>query len=461
MHKTLYKTGFIAYVILLIMATWFYKERTVFMDAAYHLFHILMSNDFTIQHNRFGAVVTQIFPVTGSKLGLSLKSILLLYSTGTMFYYFLCYFICGTILKQYGYALVVLLFSILFATETFYWPYSELQQGCTMLLVMFAVLNTNIHPAIKYGVMLALTITLAFIHPLIIFPASFLFIYLLLSGRSNISNRALLLCFALFIITYLVKTIFFKPPYEANATAGINKTMLNLIPDYFNLYSVKKFVKDCFGKFMWIPIFALATTGYYIIKRKWALLFLYTFFVFGLISLINISYHYGDVPSFYIENLYLPVSIFLAMPVVFEMADDLRRKNIAIAILVIIIITGSFRIYNQRDFFKSRVDWLRGYYSDHAGEKLIVHQSHVPMGTLIFSWGSSYEFWLLSTLEQNKTESIIISDNIDALIPPPGKTTSFITAFGGHPYDMFPTKYFKLTDTVSEYTVIPAQQMGH
>lgn len=454
MHKTLYKTGFIAYALLLIMATWFYKERTVFMDAAYHLFHILMSNDFTIQHNRFGAVVTQIFPVIGSKLGLSLKSILLLYSTGTMFYYFLCYFICGTVLKQYSYALVVLLFSILFATETFYWPYSELQQGCTMLLVMFALLNTSIHPAIKYGVMLTLTITLTFIHPLIIFPASFLFIYLLLSGRGNISNKALLICFALFIITYVLKTVFFKPPYEANATAGINKTMLTLIPDYFNLYSVKKFVKDCFGKFIWIPVFIVAAMVYYIVKRKWALLSLYAAFVFGLISIINIAYHYEGVPSFYIENLYLPVSIFLAMPVVFEMADDLPRKNLGIALLVVIIVTGSIRIYNQRTFFKSRVDWLRGYYLENTGKKLVVDQSHAPMVTLIFSWGSSYEFWLLSTLEQNKTESIIISDNIGALIPLPGKTTSFITAFGGYPYDMFPLKYFKFTDTVSEYQVI-------
>lgn len=458
MPKTLYKTGFIAYALLLVMATLFYKERTIFMDAAYHLFHILMSNDFAIQHGRFGAVVTEVFPVVGSKLGLSLKNIMILYSSGTMFFYFLCYVVCGSVLKQYRYALIVLLFSILFATETFFWPYSELQQGCCMLLVMFAILNTKMQVVLKYALILALMVTLAFIHPLIIVPAAFLFIYLVLSGTGDISKKELVIGFGLFLVIYCIKAKFFVPPYEVNATTGFRQKIKNLLPQYFDLYSVKKFVNDCLGKFIWIPVTVIGTTAYYIVTKKWMLLAFYLISVVGFVSLINISYDYNGVPSFYIENLYLPLAIILAAPLVFEIIKEVNRKIIVLPLFLLVILSGSYRIYRQHDFFAARLNWFRGFYTENSDKKLIVDQSHVPMPTLIMHWGTPYEFWALSTLEQGRTASIIVTDNVDALIPPPGKTTSFISTYGGFPYSSFPKEYFKFTDTVSEYQVLRKAQ---
>lgn len=458
MQKTLYKTGFIAYALLLVMATLFYKERTIFMDAAYHLFHILMSKDFAIQHGRFGAVVTEVFPVVGSKLGLSLKNIMILYSSGTMFFYFLCYVVCGSLLKQYRHALIVLFFSILFATETFYWPFSELQQGCCMLIVMFAILSAEIQAVLKYALILVLMVTLAFIHPLIIVPASFLFIYLLLSGTVNTSKKELLIGFGLFLVIYCIKAKFFVPPYEVNATTGFRQKIKNLVPRYFDLYSVKKFVKDCLGKFIWIPVFTVTTIAYYIVKKKWILLAFYLLSIVGFVSLINISYDYKDVPSFYIENLYLPLAIMLAAPLIFEIIGDVNRKAIILPMFLLVVLSGSYRIYRQHDFFAARLNWFRGFYTENGSKKLIIDQSRVPMPTLIMHWGTPYEFWALSTLEQGKTASIIVTDNVDAMIPPPGKTTSFITTYGGFPYHSFPKEYFKFTDTISEYQVLRKAQ---
>lgn len=454
MHKTLYKTGFLAYAILIVMATLFYKERTIFMDAAYHLFSILLNNDFAIQHNRFGAVVTEVFPVMGSKLGLSLKTIVILYSTGTMFFYFLCYFICGSVLRQYQYALLVLMFSILFATETFFWPYSELQQGCTMLIVMFAILNTKMQLALKYVLILVLTITLVFIHPLILIPASFLFIYLLLSKQVNAATREIVICFATFIALYFLKSHFSSTPYEAKASADSISGINTLLPQYFDLYSVKKFIADCRGKFIWIPIVFLGTLAYYIVKRKWLLLGLYVVTVCGLITIINLSYHYSEVPSFYIENLYLPVCILLATPAIFEILPMLRNKKVGVALLLLITISGTYRIYHHHTFYKNRLNWLRGFYTENKDEKLIVNQSHTPMGTLIFSWGTPYEFWLLSTLETGKSTSIIVTDNPDGYVYAAEEKKTFITTWGAFPYADLPKQYFRFTDTVSEYRVI-------
>lgn len=454
MHKTLYRLGFIPYILLILMATLFYKERTVFMDAAYHLFHFLMNDDFAIQHNRFGAAVTQVFPVLGSHLGLPLKSIMLLYSTGTMLYYFLCYFVCGTILKQYKFALLVLMFSILFATDTFFWPFSELQQGCTMLMVMFSLLNTRIQLALKYLLILVLIVTLSFIHPLIIIPASFVFTYLIILKESNVPIKEVVLCFIIFISVYLIKFFAFKTPYDTQAGNGSHYIINNLRTGYFNLYSVQTFFHNCTGKFFWISVFFVSSVVFYIVKRRWLLLGFYSISVLGFISLVNLSYPDSGVPSFYIENLYLPVSIMLSVPIIFEGLASIPRKNAAIGLLVLLAFSSTYRIYNQRSFYKGRLDWLRGYYTAHKGEKLIVSQSKTPIETLIFSWGSPYEFWLLSTLETGNTASIIISENPEQLKWASPQTKSFIATWGVIPYKEFPKNYFNFNDTTAGYSFI-------
>ena len=55
--------GAISYAFLLILAYVYYKERTLWGDIPYHVFHILKDDNFAIQNNRFGAVLTQWIPL--------------------------------------------------------------------------------------------------------------------------------------------------------------------------------------------------------------------------------------------------------------------------------------------------------------------------------------------------------------------------------------------------------------
>src|SRR5688572_1150130 len=104
-HKRLYLLGFLGYAGALILSLAFYEERTAFGDIAFHLFEIIRKDGFAIQNHRFGAILTEVFPVVGLKLGLSLSAIMKLYSSGYVLFYLLCYGICGLALKQYAWSL--------------------------------------------------------------------------------------------------------------------------------------------------------------------------------------------------------------------------------------------------------------------------------------------------------------------------------------------------------------------
>ena len=112
MYKRLYFIGIGAYAIMLFFSILFYKERIIFLDTAFTLFHIIKDNHFYIGFYRFGDAFNQIPPFLAIKSGLSLKIAMIAYSAGFVVYYFICYFICGC-LKRYDFALIVLLLNML------------------------------------------------------------------------------------------------------------------------------------------------------------------------------------------------------------------------------------------------------------------------------------------------------------------------------------------------------------
>lgn len=457
MHKRLYHIGFIGYAILFVLSIVFYKERTIFTDIAYHLFRIVCLDDFAIQHHRFGGVVTQIFPVLGNKLGLSLNNLLLIYSSGTLCYYVLCYVVCGTFLKQYKLALTLLLFNTLLVSDTFFWMISELPQGTAFLFVTFAVINTKTSryflPPIKYIVVTLLLIVVAFFHPLLLFPTLFLFLFAFLSPNNNTPKATYFAFLFIYLCAYFVKFQFFKTPYDSAATTNINSTLLNLT-HFFDLYATGVFLQDCIGKFFWLPICFVIIIFYYIRTHNWRKLLAYTTFVLGYIVLINTSYHYTSTTSFYMENLYLPLSVFTAVPLVFDIAPSLAFRANAV-ILSVIILTSIARIsYDGVNTYNKRLQWERAYLKEHGHQKLIVQEQQIHLNNLQITWATCFEFWLLSTVETGSTASILIHTDISDKIPPAGKTKSFIAPGSGWPYHMLPKQYFIFKDTVSEYKVI-------
>jgi hypothetical protein len=458
MLKKLYYTGFVAYLFLILFSIVFYQERTVFIDIAYHLFQIIRTGDFTIQNFRFVAAVTQIFPLLASKLQFSLHSIMYAYSVGFYIYYALCYIICGAILKNYRAALIIFLLNILIATDVFYWIQSELLQGLVLLPLLFAILEhkgwDKKLSIIKWLIITAIVVTIVFAHPLLIFPFSYYLIFIALLNEKIISKRKLILTTILFVGAWLIKYLFFKTEYDSNAMENVKK-IIACFPNYIHIYANKRFAIDCLHKFYWLPVFFVIITICLLKDRKWLLLILFFSYFLGFLLMVNISYSDNSVSVFYIENMYMPLTIFIAVPLVYYLLPNIKSESLLSICFIAITVSGIVRIYSYHDNYTKRLDWEMAFLKNHKNEKLIIDEHNVPMDILMMSWATPYEFWLLSTIHYQQSASIVILQNAQDLHWAVDRKDAFITQWGIFNYKDFSRRYFEFNDTKNSYHYFP------
>lgn len=455
-YKKIYIIGVIGYCVLLFLSVLFYKERTFFVDIAFHIFSIITNKGLAIQNFRFGAVFTQLFPLLAVKIGFSLAGVAISYSMGFVLFYFACYIICGLVCKNYRIALVLLLFNTLFVSDTFYWIQSELPQGIAIMLVIFAVAARGKIEGLnllRLNVIFAGLFMVAFTHPLIIFPFLYVVIFFLI-GKEQVFDRKLLLTMLVFYLLMIgVKNVFFKTEYEKHAMGGA-ENLIKLFPHYFHLYSNRQFLHNCIRKFCWIPLASLWLIIVYTQKREYAKLSIFLFFILGYLLLINVSYPDNATSPFYIENMYLPLAVFIALPLIYDILPLYRSKMIPITLFAWILITGCIRIYATHALYSERVDWERKFIQANGDKKLLINSKEEPMNILVMTWGTPYEFWLLSTIETGKTASVIINDDPDQLTWALNDKKKFLTTWGSFDYTSLPSQYFIMKDTTTDYIFV-------
>ena len=456
MLKRLYLTGFAAYFIMFILSLVFYKERTMLNDMAYGLFYMLKDGSFAILHFRFGVIFTQFFAVLLCTAGAPLPVILISYSAGFVIFNFAIYLICG-LLKQYRFALVLLLFHTLFVTHTFYYEGSELLQGISFMILMLAYIAKVQAQEKKHMPWFTLglfTATLPFFHLLLVFPMGYILAFLWLRDNKTIIGKKEIYIISIFYLaSVILKSIFFRSVYETHSMGGL-RNFITQFPDYFTLYSNRFFIKNCSTEYYWIPVTTILIVALYWHTKEWKQLLLFLFTLTGYLFLINISYPNAVTTEYYRENLYLPVGIFLAMPFVFDVLPFLEKKKMALSILILIVVTSGIRIYCCHTGYTNHLDWNRRFLNIYADQKIIIstkkaHAENIPM-----IWGTPYEFWIMSTLEQNKSASIIIDDHPEYREWARRVKKSLVVNWNMFSYDQLNPQYFHYSDTTTGYTVI-------
>ena len=432
MYRRLYFTGIVAYVIMLILSILFYKERIIILDTSFSLFHIVRKASFSIYASRCGALLTQILPLLAVKAGASLNIITLCYSIGFTIFYFTCYLLCGIVFKRYDFGLVLLLFHILFVTDTFYYIPSELPQGVNFLIVGFAGLS---------GIGSRRTIN----RQVVFFSVLFL--------SALFDNRTLILFMFGYLSGALINNLFFRIDYDRHALSGV-KNFIKLFPDYFTLYSDRQFLIDCLKKYYWLPIGFACIVTLYVRRSEWNKLLLFVSFFLGYLLLVNVSYPTEATPMVYMENQYLPLALVLAYPIVFDLLPALNNKNLATSILLLVIVSACIRFYTTHIKYSARLNWERAVLNEYADNKVIIGSQKLNAGILQMLWGTPYEFWLLSTIEKGKSASIIIDEDPTSRPWIVEQKKFLIVNWNIYPYDQLNPKYFQFTDTTSGYMII-------
>ncbi len=294
-----------------------------------------------------------------------------------------------------------------------------------------------------------LLLTLVFFHPLLIFP--YLFISVYFYYFNHITRGLILKNGLVFLVFYLVRNLLFTSRYEAHSISGLGH-FIEHFPHYFSLPSFRNFARYLAGDYyLLLPVLLLVV--YYFVKcKRYQPLVGILGAVFGYILLINVSFWQGS-EQFYMENLYLPMSLFLIIPLVFEVIPKIDKRTIWVGLILLFSIKV-LHIYRSHHPYEDRITYWRNFLKktqndDH--KKLFLSTNQVDSDSLLMTWASTYELWLLSTIETGTTRSILVLDSPSELAWQMKAQQELITPWGAFKYHKLLSKYFVLKDTSRYY----------
>ncbi len=174
-----------------------------------------------------------------------------------------------------------------------------------------------------------------------------------------------------------------------------------------------------------------------------------SFFLLGVCFIINVNYAKG-VDQFYIESQYLILVVFVAFPFAYFVMPNLSLKPWLQAFMIVCIFISVLRMMVVSEIYVDRLACVRAITQESHSKRIMVledKQKH----TLKYTWGVSFEVWLLSTLESHKTNSVVYEDSpgqFDGFLKDSKK---FVTLMGIFDYKDLNSQYFK-KDSVEMYT---------
>ncbi|RYD50998.1 MAG: hypothetical protein EOP52_11360 [Sphingobacteriales bacterium] len=450
--KALFGVCTAGYLLMLGACLLYFKERTVILDASYQLFHILAKDGFAIQVNRFGAAITQAFPLLGSRLGFSLPVLMQLYSAGFVLFYFAAFLFTWLVLRNQRLALVIFLFNFLMTTHSFFWIQCELVQGVVFTLLFLGLVERQLQRGIVSPVFWAvsplLLITIVFFYPLLPFVLLFGLAFFALEYRKQ--YQWLLAIGLSYLLIYGIKVLFFKTDYDSNAMGGISN-LKAAFPDYFTIQSNKNLARWMLKDYYLLPIaFALICIRY-VQTRQFRKLSLFAVFFIGLTGIINIVNYQGTAPQFYLEPQYTILAVFIGFAWAYDGLPVGSKSWLLPLVAGIIVLLFAIRVHSTGIQYTARLDWFRKT-AQTVPDKTVLTQADVPLDLLKMTWGSAFEWWLLSTSETGKTKSLIIEEQPGQYDWAFSNPKLLLTKWEPYNYAKLPPLYFVLKDTVRTYS---------
>ena len=457
-HKHYSYLGLGIFLLLGVLAVLFYVERVAFMDASYQLFMVIYQGGFAIQSGRFGAISTQIFPLLATKLGASLKMVMLSYSLSFIAFPLVLYFWLKRGFRIQIMPLCLALFYVLMVSHTFYWIQSELIQACALNLFFWGIVLER--KTISKGIYILLILVLSgivFTHPLAFIPFLFCLSFSFFSG---VNKQVLYLSIIIVVLLMIVK-YGFLPIQSYDAASLTNGKNLIHFYKFFSFISTKRFFKYCLTDYYLFPILLTCISWFYYSQRDWAKLSLVWLFVLGYLVLVHSSYPWGP-PQFHMESFYQILSIFVLLPFCYDFIPNLSRQHNR-SFLFLVILLLSFRMVHiglEHQPYTKRLHWMQALLDQTEqlpGTKFAIAETDVPIELVKKGWASPFETILLSAIENpDSIRSVFIYNKDVDITSKLSKKSHLLTPFSDIPYESLPDAYFNLQDT-GTYQILDLQ----
>lgn len=400
--------------LLLIGAFWFYKERMLFIDAVHICFRLLNYKTFVIEEHRYGSFITQMVPLIGEKLHLSLRTILIAYSASFNLFYLAVILLLVFRYKQYSMAILMALYYVLFVSDAYYWTNNEVHQGTAWMFLFFAVAFHN--AALQRSILLQLVSFLLlgalaiFTHPLVMISILFLWGYFLLNREqwpykrlSSILFTTLLVCIVAFKF-YVSKSRGYDSGKMEQALQMNPRSIWQAIEGPMT----KVFLHDCLHNYWLVLIIAFTGVVVLLKQRKWLLLTWTLLFAIGFFTLMALTYGgslYDRHTLFYMESEWMSFSLILAAPFVFNFLPRLQARSAAWLLVFIFIVRFTY-ILEASPVFAARITYieqgLKQMRKKGLTKLVLIKENNDLDNKLLMSWGLPDESLMASVIDGDK-----------------------------------------------------------
>lgn len=383
----------------------------LYVDSGYYLMRIINHQGFWIEHHRMILVFPEWLPLLGIYLKLPLKIVILLYSIGHVFFFYIAFLISryGLQNKMAGYQLALI--QVLGLIHGFFVPVFELYYGCGLAVVFFSILQKE---GLSNRHIIAALLLLAFAlmsHPMMIFlVGGITLIHAIGEKKINRFHIGILITMvAVFTFKYFVKS-----EYEAGKTQAFMNNLKSL--SYSGNY-IRDFTHFVFTRYLDVLVLVLLATTSFIIGRKKLLALVFVVAFFGILILCNINYRGFDA-SRYAEQVYFPIAAVVLLTLPFLPWKNLKKgyKYLILAVLVLVFAHRLFTITKEGKEFAKRTDAIEKLCieaQNNSGSKFIIAEAPFDSTyTPSANWSVTIESLFISG-SSNDMETVTICLDID------------------------------------------------
>lgn len=418
------RLGYITWLVMLAMALVFFRERAFFMDAGFQLFNLINEEHFQLYHYRFVTGIPQIIPLILVKTGAPLSVVAMSFSASYILFFLLVYHLLVRYLKNdfLGWVLVGLFTFI--SLDTFYHMQSEFYLGLALLLLSFGVVlrwaemgqdDRKKNQKTMALPLAALLVTVGFSHKLSLVFFGFLWAFFWLS-KKEIRKWWYYAFLVFFLAVAAVKSIYFTNWYEAAKQADFQNNLNQYFPHLHTLPSNLVFLKRCILYYYMLPILLGVVSVFYFWKKSWLKLLMVWGGTLGFLLLYNISDPTAAF-RFYSEVTYLPLIIFVAVPLFFDVLPYFEKiKWLPYLLAGTIVFRLTVIVFNHH-VFENKFTWIERKLEEGktlGTNRLLMLSADAPQDTLLMEWGTPFSAMHLSALKNPKAAAtILVKPNFD------------------------------------------------
>ncbi len=461
--KKLSKIALVAMGALFILGAIFYKERALFSDGAYSIFHLINSGRIDVPGgNRYGAFVVQILPYLAQRLHSSVNTILFFYGASYNLFYFLAIFIVYRY-RQYSLVILMALYYFLFVSESYIWV-SETFQGTAWMFLFFAVTLHQGHKRVNIFLLLVPFVLLGFLaifsHFVVLIPMTFLWVYLIIEKKNwPFSKNVSLLLSSILIVMLGLKLVATNSSYDNQHLHGIMHFSIKDILLTFQKPVVKIFLYRCMVNY-WLGTLVFIIGIITLVKSNEKILAIWTFIsVLGYIIIMGLTYESLDETTllFHIESEWSFLAIIVAAPFVFISLPKLKSQTIAWLLIGIFVIRSAYIISSLQSFTirNNQTEQILAQMRKKGITKLALYNDQHLMEIAKLGWGLPFESILRSSIDGDKPQLTFLFVNPDdkKTMEELNNTKGFYHAWMMLSYKDLNKEYFNI-DTTKPYQIM-------